>query len=138
MIYLAWVNQFQSNRYFMSYKMTWGNAGVYIKFHGKLVLLDVQGVNDSLYSDPRFDDLKYQIADYSDITDIDLSQTDVTVISTLERCASIWNDNLKVAHVATNPVLIQNILDYKVEMEQTNWQIGLFDNLDDAMKWCEE
>jgi len=122
----------------MSFEIEWIKSNAVVRFYDQLTFQDFRQVNDLIYGDPRFDNMEYQIADFTDVSSIQLTNNQVKVLSTLEKGASRWNESVKVAHV-TRDTYLQNLVHaYERDMQQTNWSCKLFDNLTDAQTWCTE
>jgi len=107
-------------------------------FFGTLTPEDFHQANGLIYGDARFDNMIYQIADFTNVLSINLTLDKVKVISALEKSATRWNKSVKVAHVTTDPEIKNMVHAYEKEIQKTNWLCRLFENLDDATIWCNE
>lgn len=122
----------------MCFQIEWIKNNVYVKFYGTLTPEDFHQANGLIYGDDRFDNMIYQIADFTDALSINLTLDKVKVISVLEKSATRWNESVKVAHVTTDTELKNRVHSYEKEMQKTNWSCRLFENLDNAITWCNE
>ena len=122
----------------MPYNITWETEGLLIKWYGNATPEENIKSNGEIYGNDKFDSIKYQIADFLDANTSQFSDKETSVVAKLESKASIWNRNLKVAHVATDPDLIYQIKLYEQMLKDTNWQFGIFSSVNDARKWVEE
>ena len=50
--------------------------------------------------------MKYQIMDLSNVHKIQLTKQDILVLTSLEKSSAIWNDNLKLAIITLDKILI--------------------------------
>lgn len=105
----------------MSFQFEWDKNDVYVRFYRELTFLDFRQVNDLFYGDPRFDDMRYPIADLTDVMSINLTEHEVKIISTLEKSATHWNNSVKVAHVTTDNYMQKLVHAYEAEMQGSNW-----------------
>ena len=121
----------------MPYKITWEEKGMLIKWFGQATAAENIQSNGEIYGDERFDNIKYQIADFLDADLTKFSDKDASVIAILENQASIWNKNLKVAHITKDKEVIRLIKIYEAQMEKSGWQFMIFDNLKEAREWVD-
>ena len=68
---------------------------------------------------------------------LDLSRDEVLIISALDKSASYWNKKLQLACVADDYDTKERVISYIKLMKKSDWQINLFDNLEQAMAWCQ-
>jgi len=120
----------------MSFQIVWDKNNANVNFYGTLTIKDFLEANGLIYGNHRFDNMEYQIADFTDVQKIELSDEDVIIISTLELSAVQWNRHVKVAHVTKNQILKDLVHVYETKMKETNWSCKLFENLTDAKEWC--
>lgn len=89
--------------------------------------------------DDRFDDIRFIIADWTEIHHVDISTEDVKALVACLRSIS------KINPLAMNATVINkdetgNALAawYKFLADDLSWKIGIFDNMDDARAWCHQ
>lgn len=119
----------------MPYTIQWEEKGVYIKSSGIITSKDNVQLNGELYGKKNFDTIEYQISDLLDADLSILNEKDISVISQLDFSASVWNKNLKVAHVTKNSELIRLIKLYENKMGKSGWKFMIFNTVEDARKW---
>lgn len=119
----------------MPYTIQWEEKGVYIKSSGQITAKDNLQLNGELYGNKNFDTIEYQISDLLDADLSILNKKDISVISQLDFSASVWNKDLKVAHITKNTELIRLIKIYEERMEKSGWQFMIFDTVEEARKW---
>lgn len=123
----------------MSFKIEWDGSNVTIVFTKNFTYKDSYEVNNLIYGDSRFGNMKYQIADFSKIEKVEYTEYEAKIISTLEKSSTIWNNNVKSAIVTSPNVCINFIIDPYLEiMKETNWEVKIFKNIISAKKWCTE
>ena len=122
----------------MSYNITWQDSNVIISFEGNVNYQDVNEADNIVYGDSRFDDMKYQIADFSKIEKFELTEEEVRIIAMLDKSSSRWNNKIKLAVVTLDLYLLERIKPYIETMQDTEWSIKIFENIFEAKKWCIE
>lgn len=122
----------------MNYQIEWRGNNCVITYSGMLSLDDITKSVSKTVADPRFDTSKYQIGDFLNVKGIDFGIKEIQIISAMEKAAGHWNKKLKVASIATDPLLIELIVEYNRHMLFSNWQTQLFNNMEEAMQWCNE
>ena len=122
----------------MSYNITWQDSNVIISFEGNVNYQDINEADNIVYGDSRFDDMKYQIADFSKIEKFELTEEEVQVIAMLDKSSSRWNNKIKLAVVTLDLYLLERIKPYIETMQDTEWSIKIFENIFEAKKWCIE
>ncbi|MEI6883461.1 MAG: hypothetical protein WCO02_03175 [Bacteroidota bacterium] len=120
----------------MAYQIIWEEKGILVKFSGTVGEQEVMTINNIMYSDARFDRLTYQIADYTDVTNIHITQQDAKVIGTLDRTSSHWNSNRMRNVVVTKDEKFKPIVEtYFKEFKGTLWECRIFETLEMAYAW---
>ncbi len=120
----------------MTYQINWIDKNPSVYFNGDLTIKEIIDANGELIGNKYFDDLKYQIWDFSQVVKINVTSLDMMVISALDKGASYWNRNVKVAIIAIQTSAKKLANKYIEAMKTTNWTCRLFDNPEDAKKWC--
>ena len=121
----------------MAHEIIWEKEGVLIKLSGTVAYDDIIRINDSLYGDMRFDTLKYQISDYTNVTEILLTTFDATVIGHLDKSSARWNSQMIDAVVSQDPAFTPIVNAYFKSLSDTQWKCRLFENLDDCYNWIQ-
>jgi hypothetical protein len=120
----------------MGYSTEWIGSNIIMRFFGEINLTDLHEANNHIYGDPRFDSMDYQIADYTGIESVNISDDDVKLLSQLDLNAAVWNRKVKVALIATEDYQLEYLNIYLEIMAETAWECRIFDNFDDAEAWC--
>ena len=118
--------------------MSWTENDVIITFEGEVDFHEITAVDDKLYEDPRFDKQRYQVWDFREVNTFKITPIEARVIGVLDKNSSVWNNNIKLAAVSTDKHIIEMTLEYRKQLEDTNWQVRIFDNMQEAQKWCLE
>lgn len=116
----------------------WIGSDFIATFHGDISFSDIAEANGIICGDPRFEEMKYQIFDYSKINSIDLDHDVALIISNLDSAAAVWNHSVKVATVTMDADLKEKIEEYNKLMESSSWVTKTFTNKQEAIQWCTE
>ncbi len=121
----------------MTHITTWEQEGVFLQFSGTLTLEEIRQCNDELYSDPRFSNVKYQVCDYSDVEQINLTIKETKVLAAIDKGASVSITEMKVALITTDKQLMELGSQYIETSKKLNstWEFCLCDSVEDARKW---
>lgn len=121
----------------MSYKIRWETNGALIKLSGTVKIDDFLESNNQFYGDPRFDTMQYQLVDGLDFDVIDISEEDIKVVSTLDKTASRWNREIKVAFILKDKIAIELANEYSKGLEGSGWQTAIFESEKEARNWIQ-
>ena len=123
----------------MPHKTLWKTAGIIWEFSGVLPLTEVAEVNAEFYSDPRSDDVRYQIFDGTAIDTIVGSEQEAKMLAAIDGGASRSIPNLKVALVIKEPML-ELAEAYKENLSKfgSGWHCEIFYSMDKAKDWVAE
>lgn len=120
----------------MAYTIEWKHSDIIVTFDGKLIKEDILSVDNHIYGNSKFDKMKYQIFDYSRVTEVALSEADVKIISILDKSSTMWNNHVRVA-IITDDVKIFGLAEiYRAILIDTKWLVEIFTNFDEALAWC--
>jgi len=76
------------------------DGGVIAEFSGRIVVEDITGLNDSLYESPeRIRAIKYQLCDFTDVTDVAVDSSEITDLAKQDLEASVANPHMIIALV---------------------------------------
>ena len=119
----------------MSYNTFWENKGVRWKFHGSVTSKEVMKSNMDIYGDPRFDSIRYQIADFTEVLDVSFNEKDMQKIAYLDRAASRSNPQIKVALIAPTDSVRKILKEYSMYSMESPWVIKIFESLEAVESW---
>jgi hypothetical protein len=121
----------------MAFDIKWIGNNAIVTMTGEVDFSEIDMANGMLYGDARFEHMNYQIFDLGNAEIIKLKAHDFELIGALDKNSSIWNGKMKVAVVFKDDGMIKLIEVYKNAMKDTEWEIEVFNTLEDAQKWCE-
>ena len=124
----------------MPFSCHWEPKGVYLKFSGIVSEQEIFDSDDAMYDDPRFADIDYFIWDACDVTSLVMSSVQVDITAVRDMAISLKKDRLKCAFVATEQMIINQLQHYleKSLLLRSQWQLALFENVEQARKWLTE
>ena len=124
----------------MPFTKDWETEGVVTTFFGTVSIEEVLKADKEFYEDPRSDQSKYQITDFSGITAELVNDVDIQKISALDAGSSVAIPSLKVALVTSDQYvksLCQKYIDYSRLLNST-WKFKICEDLKNARKWVFE
>ena len=116
----------------MPFSHNWEEKGVVVTFSGVITSNEVMKANNQIIGDPRFDNLLYQIFDFGNIDKIISSDEEAKMIGIMDKSSTRWNKRIKVACITNKDYIIEMINEYAEMLKETEWDVGVFKDLDDA------
>ncbi|MDX9695112.1 MAG: hypothetical protein RBT49_04905 [Bacteroidales bacterium] len=114
----------------------WIENNVMIEVQGNLDLKVLLEANAFILSSPKFDCMNYQIFNFLDVENIEISHNEMKVFSMLQKGTMRWNNSIKIALIAVNQQLISDFDLYLAEMRIAGLECELFGDLNEALNWC--
>lgn len=122
----------------MSFEFTWEDNNAICFFQGSIYLNDLVESSNYLIGSHRFDSIRYLIFDLSEVERYCLDKNDIRIISNIDKGASRWNTQIKMAIIVNNLQGEKIVKEYIKLMSETNWEIEIFESLSEAKEWCIE
>lgn len=119
----------------MSYRNHWDKRGLYRIFTDKVSGKEILMSNLELHGHPQFIHLRYVINDFLSIVEFEISDLDVLKVATFDDVAAKSNNNIKIAIVTTDEVLLDWVHQYMDQMKDSPYPCKIFDTVDDAKRW---
>lgn len=120
----------------MGYKIEWCKDCIHIKYDGEVNLNDIIGVNRLISRDSRYNYLKCQISDFSQVKKLIMSEKDIEMLSSFHVIPSMVNSNLKLSVISDNRDIQEKASLYIDFMKDLEWRVKLFNNLEESKEWC--
>ena len=119
----------------MPYTTHWEDRGIRWVFTGVLTNEELLNANLDIYDDPRFMEMHYQVVDFLQVTNFNVTPEVVREIGILDEKASQRNPDVKVAVIATN--LFHKGLTRMWELSGGGaiWQTAIFEDEETARVW---
>ena len=118
----------------MPYKNLREQSGVVQKFTGRLSAEEYLASVVEIVNDTNFELIRYVIADFSEVTETDLSKKEVTQVAALSKGAMFTNNGIKIAVVVIDPTLMDLAKAYKSE-RLASYPTEIFSTVEQARKW---
>jgi hypothetical protein len=119
---------------FMSYEVLWEARGAVKRFWDVVSSEDMIRSVVETEADARFDNLRYVINDFLDVSRIAFSAEDINDISTMDLGASRTNATIKIAVVATLAELVAFAEQY-ANSDLNVYPTQVFATMDEARAW---
>lgn len=119
----------------MSYELIWEPRGVLRKFTGNLTFSDVMSSSVTVESDPRFDDIRYVISDFSGVKTTEIGRDDIAEIVAIDAAAARSNKRIQGAVVVADGTMLTLVLDY-VNSPMNTYPVFFFGSLESARSWA--
>ena len=122
----------------MPYKIFWEEDCVTVEWSGKITYMENMEANGLIYGNKRYDTIHFQKSILLE-ADLSLLKTkNVKVIGELDKKSSIWNKDLTVVHIATDPFSLELISSWENTMKDSGWVFRTFKDLKSADSWIEK
>lgn len=121
----------------MPYTKDWETEGVVTTFFGTVGMEEVFQADKEFYEDPRSDQSKYQITNFSGIAVELANEVDIQKIAAFDAGSSISIPFLKVALVTGDQHVIslcQIYIDFSRHLNGT-WKFKICEDMQSARKW---
>ena len=121
----------------MPFTKNWETKGVVTTFFGIVSIEEVFKADKEFYADPRSDQSKYQITDFSGITAEVANDVDIQNIAAFDAGSSMSIPLLKVALITSDQYvksLCQKYIDYSRPLNST-WRFKICEDMQSARKW---
>ena len=118
----------------MPHQIIWEPGGVHRKFSGNLTASEVMLSLTTMSSDPRFDDVRYSIANYLDVDRYEADRDTLTSMSATHFGAYQSNPRIVTAAVMDKDEVRDVFLRFQAAYGSP-YPLRIFDNLPDARTW---
>ena len=118
----------------MPHKLIWEPKGVYWKYYGKISGKEVIDASTAIYGDPRFDNLKYKLVDFTDVEIFDMNDNEMLQIACQHTAASMSNPNIKNALISNEKTkeLSEKFCSF---FKNFSWEVQVFQDMNKANEW---
>jgi hypothetical protein len=122
----------------LPYSTRWEPRGVVWKFAGRVTGHELLSANHEIYGDARFDEMRYQIVDLTEVEVFDVTEEDMLVVAANDRAAARSRANVRVA-VATADEMVRQLSEmYEGATSPSPWTQRVFDSVSAAREWIED
>lgn len=124
----------------MPYTTEWLDHGIIWTYSDVLTGNELLESNLSIFGDERFDELRYQIVDLTQVTAVEATESHMRKIAHLDMAAALTNPRIKIAVVfPASPIANEFHQQYlKYTDNKSPWETKAFANLAAAKAWAQE
>ncbi len=119
----------------MPYQIIWSERGVEWIYSGVLTGEEIIQSNEAIYGDPRFDDLRYQIVDFTNVVKFEVSEQDMKRMAYYDRVAVRSNPRIRLAVIAPEAVGRSIAETYNQHNKESGWEQRIFETRAEAEAW---
>lgn len=119
----------------MAHKSIWTSDGLIRKFSGKITPDEILKSNLDLYSDPKFEKIKYIINDFTSIKCHTIDASHTKVYASTDDIISNTKGKYKIAIVVNENTNTHLANSYKNEMKNSYFKCEVFQSVEDAKEW---
>ncbi len=122
----------------MTFTIQWQKKGAFITFRGIVTSQDLIDANNYLLSNANFEQIDYQVFDFSETEDFQVTTYDMSILGSMDNSQAAFNKKMKVAFVTKDNYMKELIAEYKRFLAKTDWESEIFDDQETAKKWVEK
>ena len=119
----------------MTFNIKWHKKGVFLKFRGIVNSQDLIDANNYLISNANFETIDYQVFDFSEIDDFQITVYDMAIIGSMDKSQAEFNKKMKVAVITNDNYVKELTTEYNTFMKRTDWVSRVFNDNETAKKW---
>lgn len=117
----------------MSYQLDWEPRGVFWRYSGDITGAEIIEASSLIYGDSRFDNLKYKLVDFLDITSIQMSTDELALVAFQHRAAEMSNQYIRTAILmGPDNDLAEQFAAFFID---SSWEVKEFKERDAANLW---
>lgn len=119
-------------------RVEWRGNGVSWTYSGAVSGEEIVNASTAIYSDKRFDELRYKLCDFLDADSINMTSIEMNKVVCQHAAAAHSNHDIKIAVVGKKAdfdklsLLIDRFRSFE---SKVSWPIELFEGLDEAQAW---
>ena len=122
----------------MAYTTTWEIHGLIWRHSGEMTDEDALQSNEAFYSDARSLFTKYQIVDFTRVTDVQVTPEAVREIARRDAIKYSENPNIRVAFVTSSEIFKRFVELYEQSSGSASWESEVFESEETAREWLGE
>lgn len=119
----------------MPYRLDWEGNGVYCTFSGRVTGHELRECNNEIYGDEKFDDIRYQLLDMLNVTELAIKDEDVIMVVACDKAAALTNPAVKCALVAEDENIHALSRIYQKGIRESPWEGRSFFEVSKAREW---
>jgi len=121
----------------MAYDINWEPEGIHKHYSGFVTGREMIESATKIQCDPRFDDMRYVINDFTGITGHDLSIDAFTDLAASNYGAHASNPNCRIVYVTTDTNLVKVIQDTLMSPAFISYEVEVKPTISEARDWLD-
>jgi len=119
----------------MGFQLTWEDRMVIFDYSGDMTSQDILNSNRSVYGDPRFDRLHWQLVCVDQVESFNFEEKDVKLIAYMDKAAALANSNITIVFAGENDNLKKLYTAYSEFIEGDLWPVHYFETREEALSY---
>lgn len=119
----------------MSYENIWEKNGVYRQYCNRITGKEILQAVQDVHGHAQFDSICYVINDLLNVTEHDVSYSEIKTLAAIDKASALTNPNIKIAMVATMSTIQDMASMYGKLINKSPFSCEVFTNLDEAREW---
>ena len=120
----------------MANSTQWEEQGLQRQFTGIISGDEILRSNLSLQGNEKFDQLRFIVNDFTDVTTFELTDRDIAAIASIDNVASKTNANIRIAIIVKMESLREWANLYIEKMQGSTYKCKIFDDVESASLWA--
>jgi hypothetical protein len=123
----------------MTCETIWENKGVLKRLSGHVSADEFMHSVEAIQADPRFDDIRYVINDFSQVSSHELDADLLQELAAIQYGAQASNPQVRAVYVGLggDPVLTQLLQSILIGSQRSVYRVALFETLPQARDWLQ-
>lgn len=121
----------------MSCEIVWEHKGVHKRLSGHVSASEFLRSVESIQADPRFDEVRYVINDFSAVTSHELDEQQLLELAAIQYGACASNPQVRAVYIGTDAELARRLRSILIDSQRLVYQVVLFDTLPQARDWLQ-
>ena len=113
-------------------------AGAVLIGSGTVTGDELRHCNDQMYAPDRIHRLRYQLCDFREITDFEVSSDELRSIAQQDNAAATQNPDITIAIVANRRVIYGMARMWQAFVDEASFNTHVFRTMDEAQVWLGE
>ena len=121
----------------MTCETIWENKGVLKRLSGHVSADEFVHSVEAIQADPRFDDIRYVINDFSQVSSHELDEDLLQELAAIQYGAQASNPQVRAVYVGVDPELARQLRGILIDSQRSLYRVALFDTLPQARDWLQ-
>jgi hypothetical protein len=121
----------------MPHEIVWEHKGVLKRLSGQVPAAEFQRSVELIQADPRFDDIRYVINDFTAVSGHGLDEQHLLELAAIQYGARASNPQVRVIYVGCDSELTRLLRSVLIDSQRSVYQVALFPTLPQARDWLQ-